>query len=77
MPMCVFPLFVSNLLLLAGDMQSPVVSLAGLEDPSVAVRFSPLLYTPKHNASRVGEESESLFQGPYRCAVRVQTDWQC
>jgi chromatin assembly factor 1 subunit B len=47
-----------------GDLQSPVVSLAGLEDPSVAVRFSPLLYSLRSGQGQ--EEPETLFKGAYR-----------
>ncbi len=42
------------------DFSTPIVTLAGLESPSVAVRFSPVLY------EIVPETSPPLFQGDYR-----------
>jgi chromatin assembly factor 1 subunit B len=46
----------------------PTVTLAGLEDPSVAVSFSPLLYKLVG-----GEDAPSLFKGAYRMVFAVAT----
>jgi chromatin assembly factor 1 subunit B len=50
---------------LRDHLQTPIVSLVGLEDPSVAVRCSPILYKLVEHG---GEEAKqnSLFSGDYR-----------
>eukprot|EP00602_Paraphysomonas_sp_CaronLab_P002449 CAMPEP_0185037110 /NCGR_PEP_ID=MMETSP1103-20130426/31071_1 /TAXON_ID=36769 /ORGANISM="Paraphysomonas bandaiensis, Strain Caron Lab Isolate" /LENGTH=441 /DNA_ID=CAMNT_0027574935 /DNA_START=264 /DNA_END=1589 /DNA_ORIENTATION=+ len=53
-----------------GDMQAPAVSLTGLEDPSVAVRCSPVLY--RHVRHRDDKEDPiTLFKGDYRMVFAV------
>lgn len=59
---------------LRGHLQSPVLSLVGLEDPSVAVRCCPLLYelvkhSPQHlegEGDKTESKQEPLFGGTYR-----------
>lgn len=53
---------------LRDQLQSPIVSLVGLEDPSVAVRCCPLLYQPVDHAkaSDGSPAAEPLFGGTYR-----------
>lgn len=49
------------------DLSTPIVSLAGLESPSVAVRFSPILY------QMIPNNKLPLFQGDYRMIFAVVT----
>ena len=46
---------------------SPAVSLVGLEEPSVAVKFSPVLYRP------IAGDAAELFPGKYRMVFAVAT----
>ena len=48
---------------------SPAVSLVGLEDPSVAVRFSPVLYEMVAHPDE--KAPPTLFAGKYRYVVSV------
>lgn len=52
---------------LLGDLSSPIVSLVGLESPSVAVRFSPLLY------KMIPSQSPPMLYGDYRMVFAVVT----
>jgi hypothetical protein len=50
---------------------SPVVSLTGLEEPSVVIRFSPVLYKPITDNKLQGKHV--LFTGKYRMVFAVLT----
>jgi hypothetical protein len=56
-----------TLITLLADLSTPIVSLLGLESPSVAVRFSPLLY------QMVPSRAPPLFEGDYRMVFAVVT----
>ena len=51
---------------------SPCVSLTGLEDPSVAVRFCPLLFKPLQDPSAVGDK-QMMIDGDYRFIKKNST----
>ena len=51
---------------LRDHLQSPIVSLVGLEEPSVAIRCCPLLFKRVVDNSNERVVSGSLFEGDYR-----------
>ena len=53
------------------DLSSPILSLAGLDEPSVGVRFSPVLY--KLVTPRPDTDPQSLIPGDYRAVFAVIT----
>ncbi len=53
------------------NIASPILSLAGLDEPSVAVRFSPVLY--ELVSSPAESEPRSLIPGDYRAVFAVIT----
>ncbi len=56
---------------LRDQLMSPVVSLTGLEEPSVVIRFSPVLYKPITDNKLQGKHV--LFTGKYRMIFAVLT----
>jgi chromatin assembly factor 1 subunit B len=57
------------------NLSTPLLSLTGLDEPSVAVRCSPVLYTPVVTPEEVasGSAAHSLIPGDYRVVFAVVT----